>query len=281
MQFDKEDSAALLIADIIGDGTEADEDAETEQVRLQRIREGEARRKRPWHTGDSTPQCTDEVCAFDLGSHGEVRYRAQPWPPHAGEIVATGGIVWDSAQVLSKYLETLADRKALSSFSCAVELGAGLAVPSLCASRLGIPLVVATDVPARLPGIDRNIALNTPPRGAVLESRALDWGDNGGATFLQAVRAAHEEMPEGGVPLIICADVLFVDEAIPPLVAVIVALSAPGTVVLSCCEHRWDGAVAFYKQLQDAGFTVREVPATEQHALYHHQDIHLYQSVRR
>lgn len=35
----------------------------------------------------------------------QVLYREQCWPPHGGEIVATGAIVWDSALVLAKYLE--------------------------------------------------------------------------------------------------------------------------------------------------------------------------------
>ena len=270
--YDKTDSAADLLSDILGDEADIDDTCE-EELRLQGIKAREALLHRPWHV-NTVPQCADGTIQTLplLDTTPPLQYRTSSWPPHGGEIVATGGIVWDAALVLSKYL-CVAKENLPSLEGVTIELGSGLGLPSIAAHLLGAPEVLCTDVKERLMPIEQNIALNREA-GRRIEAGELFWGKEG-------VEALKGRYGCEKVPLVLCSDVLFNDEAVAPLVESIAALSSPGTVVLSCCEHRWEGALKFYPALEKAGFEVAEVPQEDQHSLYHHSSIHLYRSVKK
>jgi pentatricopeptide repeat protein len=45
---------------------------------------------------------------------------------------------------------------------------------------------------------------------------------------------------------------------------------------ISCCEHRWDGALRFYELMQRKGFTCTRVPRKEMDPVYGGDDFFLY-----
>lgn len=81
--------------------------------------------------------------------------------------------------------------------------------------------------------------------------------------------------------VILCSDVLFSDAAIPPLIATINAISTTGTTVITCCEHRWEGAKMFYRLLEEEGFTVSAIPLDAQHSVYRHFSIHMHRATKQ
>lgn len=86
------------------------------------------------------------------------------------EVCPHFGVVWPSALALC---ELLCERSQTSKPTSILELGCGLALPSLIARKLGIPKVVATDRHALVPHfLERNAALNRLPK---VEWRPLDW----------------------------------------------------------------------------------------------------------
>jgi SAM-dependent methyltransferase len=256
-----------------------DDDADAEAARFLLIRERERKARRPWRDGSlPTPNVSDHPTTLTLGlsrlpdsagpTHTSITFAECTFPPHGGEIVATGSIAWDSSLVLAQYLATN-EVTALVKGARVIELGAGIAIPSLACAALGAATVYATDVEARLALIRSNIRLNATLAG--LCGEVLPWGDEGAAASV------------GGrtFDVVLCSDVLFSDEAIEPLVKSIDAVTAPTGTVFSCCEHRFAGALAFYTALRNRGFTVSRVPLEEQHPLYHHESIHLFRAVRR
>ena len=104
-----------------------------------------------------------------------------------------------------------------------IELGAGLAVPSLACHVLGAPFVVATDVEERISLIESNLRLNSSLKqdSCTITTAALRWGD------LEATRAvgAHS------FDVVLCSDVLFSDAAIDPLVDAIDDVASRTAVV--------------------------------------------------
>ena len=109
-------------------------------------------------------------------------YREQTFPPHGGEIVATGNIVWDSALVLASYLSCVSE---LVAGRRVIELGAGLGIPSLACHHLGAQLAVATDMPSRITLIEQNQSLNRHEEESTrLTARVLAWGEEREAAAL-------------------------------------------------------------------------------------------------
>lgn len=91
------------------------------------------------------------------------------------------GVVWPSARALAEYLAEALGKSAASNLSGAIrvlEMGCGLAIPSLLAARLGVPAgiqVTATDFhPEVIHFLSRNLALNGIEEGKV-EYLRLDW----------------------------------------------------------------------------------------------------------
>ena len=80
-----------------------------------------------------------------------------------------GGILWDGAFLLAKYVSQLdmAGRRT-------IELGAGTALPSIVACAHGAS-VVATDLPALLPLATSNFAENAAQMQANYQVEPLNW----------------------------------------------------------------------------------------------------------
>eukprot|EP00927_Polykrikos_kofoidii_P080321 TRINITY_DN77197_c0_g1_i1.p1 TRINITY_DN77197_c0_g1~~TRINITY_DN77197_c0_g1_i1.p1 ORF type:complete len:298 (-),score=47.45 TRINITY_DN77197_c0_g1_i1:23-916(-) len=266
-----------------------EEDEDDVKRRFEEIRHREQAAVRSWrslpeHSQDLSPET---VRCLELGKFGSIAYRVRTWPPPKGcDIVVTGGVLWDAALVLCKYMERETDRALAfsheSKMACVssvvgrrvIELGAGLGLPSLVAQKLGAKEVVATDMAVNLDLLRQNIGLNITTGDDIgdvsLHATALCWGDSDVIGALTA---------PGKFDTILCSDVIYNDCALSPLTETILALSGLGTIVLTCCEHRFEGAPRFYALLEEVGFEVSAVPWTEMHQTYRHETIHLYRSV--
>jgi hypothetical protein len=74
---------------------------------------------------------------------------------------------------------------------------------------------------------------------------------------------------------IIASDLVYIEEAVAPLVESLVRLSGPDTVLLYAWEDRKPRLEALFFSLLDAHFTRREVPFLALHPEYRAYDIHI------
>lgn len=114
------------------------------------------------------------------------------------ELCPMFGVIWPSARALARRAVTadLRGRRVL-------ELGCGLALPSLAAARAGAD-VVATD---QHPDAERFLAENLARNRLHLRYARLDW-----------TAAAPPEVPERGFDVVLASDVLYTS-AMPALLA--------------------------------------------------------------
>ena len=132
--------------------------------------------------------------------------------------------IWDSAIVLARYLEKHAPR--FAGRRC-VELGAGCGLPGIVLHALGAA-VVLTDMDDNLPLLEHNVRTNCD-----------DTANGGAANGAARVAALHwgctlsdEVARDGPYDLIVATDVLYVHEAVGPLVETLVALATDSTELL-------------------------------------------------
>jgi predicted nicotinamide N-methyase len=160
---------------------------------------------------------------FDLDEF--LPYWAEPWP---------------SGLALARYLATLdlAGRRVL-------ELGCGLALPSLTAARRGAEVLATDWAPEALELVTENATVN----GVRVETALLDWGTGAPA----------------GLPrfeLVVAADVLYEERNAAPLLRVLQATVAEeGTAVVADPGRRH--ATAFFDGAESAGWVLEAVQATE------------------
>jgi len=84
------------------------------------------------------------------------------------------GTVWDSARALSAQL--LAEPQAAISDKSFLEIGCGLAIPSMTLLKLGAGKVIATDLHPDVPGfLERNFSANNLSGHPAFSYRSLDW----------------------------------------------------------------------------------------------------------
>ena len=137
-------------------------------------------------------------------------------------------VLWRSGVALAREL----DGEALDGLRV-VELGCGLAVPSIAAARAGAT-VLATDASTEaLPLVERNAREN----GVRVQTAALDWAEPG--TLVR----------RGPFDLVLAADVLYEQESVEPLLALLPRLApevwladpgrAPADVFLARARERW------------------------------------------
>ncbi|KDO26109.1 hypothetical protein SPRG_08470 [Saprolegnia parasitica CBS 223.65] len=141
------------------------------------------------------------------------------------DIAHVGGTVWDAGVVLSHYLDTLGSITMKG--KRLVELGAGTALPSIIAARLGAN-VVATDMSDVLPYTNAAIAANTTQCDAI-QAVELVWGRHGAGLKAIAHRACD---------YIVAADVVYNETYFDALQETLRALSSPATRILICFEQR-------------------------------------------
>ncbi|RUP46988.1 putative methyltransferase-domain-containing protein [Jimgerdemannia flammicorona] len=175
--------------------------------------------------------------------------------------VRTAGSIWDCGIILSKYLEKQATTLLLRGRRI-IELGAGKSLPGLSAAILGAR-VTLTDAPGVVPLIRRIVALNGldaqlrgPEVGAVERVEALDWIERD--QYLLTILPPTEELFD----LILCADVVWVEYLIEPLVATLSALArTSATQILLAHQTRSTRVDArLFAELNRIGFEHEAVP---------------------
>jgi len=154
-------------------------------------------------------------------------------PDHRGH--QTGGIVWETAFLLSMYLVDVYDKKnpqrPAQPVHSIVEVGAGCGLLGLVLAQEWGARVTLTDTPTATATLLRNTAANKavlrPP--AVAEAKVLRWDEVGDREALDL-----ESKPE----LIIGTDVVFTTWLVEPLLATMHALAKPETVIYLCLQTR-------------------------------------------
>ena len=127
---------------------------------------------------------------------------AVEWAP----VAPYWAVLWRSGVALARELEgggaPLRGRRV-------VELGCGLAVPSIAAARAGASVLATDTCPEALELAERNAAAN----GVRIDTAALDWGKRGAA-------------PAGGpFDLALAADVLYERGSVAPLLSLLPRLA--------------------------------------------------------
>ncbi|KAL4447760.1 hypothetical protein ABPG75_004979 [Micractinium tetrahymenae] len=132
---------------------------------------------------------------------------------HQARFKATGfaSTVWDSSIVLAKFFEKHPQR--CVGKRC-LDLSAGCGLPGLVLVRLGAASVTATDLGPNLPLLRKNSDAN----GCGLRVEEHFWG-------------TPVDTLEPPFDIVVACDVMYIAEAVPPLVASLVALSGPATEV--------------------------------------------------
>ncbi len=161
----------------------------------------------------------------------------------------TGLQLWAASLVLSHWLVEMRERVANVPV---LELGAGCGLCGIVAAKVcGSGPVILTDLaPRAMDNLAHNLAINElgEPRA---RAHVLDWRDPTSWPPAQ--------------PLVIGADLVYCDEAVPSLVRVVVTLTAPGGAFLYVApETNRQGEADFLERLVGEGLScqVSDVPDT-------------------
>jgi predicted nicotinamide N-methyase len=122
------------------------------------------------------------------------------WAP----IAPYWSVLWRSGIALAREL----DRMALDGLRI-VELGCGLAVPSIAAARAGATVLATDSCPDALARAQRNAALN----GAALETTTVDWAE------------PDDLVARGPFDVVLAADVLYERTSVHPLLRLLPCLA--------------------------------------------------------
>lgn len=154
--------------------------------------------------------------------------------------------VWEAALHLCGYLE---DQSVELRGKRIIELGAGTGVVGIVAARLGA-VVTLTDLPLALPQLQANVSANMPSSGwpsAPPTVLPLSWGED------------HMNFPSDW-DLVLCADIIYLQETYPLLVETLAHLCKNGAVVYLSSkmrkEHKTPG---FYEEYLPSRFDVELV----------------------
>ncbi|CCG82618.1 Putative uncharacterized protein [Taphrina deformans PYCC 5710] len=207
---------------------------------------------------------SDSTYAVDVTSSCRLTLAHDP-------LVGTGGLLWPAGEVLARYL--LTPSPSLDPAAClrdkkVVEVGSGTGVVGLsCAQTLDLGLrghLILTDLPAVLPILRRNVALNG--LAPAVSVRPLAWGQPVGPDLANC-------------DVVLAADCVYLEHLFQPLLDTLLALMLrPGAVAYLAYKKRRRADARFFKLLRK-DFFVREVdvepPRREK------QGIHVYQVIRR
>lgn len=159
------------------------------------------------------------------------------------------GTVWDAALVLCAFLESQPGREMIKDAKC-IELGAGTAIVSIAASRLGAGSVVATDLDRCLSFMKQNIGMNVDMENC--SAMELDWDKT-------------ESLPEElkNFDWVFCADCVYDPSYIESLTKTILALDPKRGVIVSnerrVHDSNAEAEKQFIRALLDAGYTGKAV----------------------
>ena len=142
----------------------------------------------------------------------------------------TGLNTWDGSIVLAKYLEL---HPQLVVGKTVLELGSGTGLVGIAASLLGAEVSVLTDLNYTLANLVSNIKRNVAAEYSVgkVVARPLDW-TNPDTYITPSDLSGDVKSVDRHWNVILGADVVWVEELVPPLVAALRSLSGPDTVVL-------------------------------------------------
>lgn len=169
--------------------------------------------------------------------------------------------VWDSSIVLAKYLERHADGRVVG--KRVLELGAGCGLASAAAIVLGARRVAATDLEENLPLLRANLAKCTPAYARRRVSvDALRWGHS---------------LPDVEFDLVLGADLMYIDEAVPALIETLVTACAwtSGGVAIFAYGRNRTAEPRFTSAIRARGFGVRVIGKEELHPTYTCDDVTL------
>jgi predicted nicotinamide N-methyase len=155
------------------------------------------------------------------------KLEAEGRPELLEELCPYFGVIWPSARGLTEYLERNQFRKGIKTPSHAIELGCGLAVPSLLVASKGCP-VLATDMHPEVPSfLARNAALNHVAYRDIASPE--QWTRSSGIlSYCHYDWRNLDRIPEMSVPLVIASDVLYEKEQPFQLARLFDRLIAPG-----------------------------------------------------
>ncbi|XP_042553274.1 protein-lysine methyltransferase METTL21C [Dipodomys spectabilis] len=159
-------------------------------------------------------------------------------------IESYGAVVWPGAMALCQYLEEHTEELKLRDAKV-LEIGAGPGLVSIVASILGAQ-VTATDLPDVLGNLQYNLLRNTLAHTAhVPEVRELVWGDE-----------LEQKLPKSDFyyDYVLASDVVYHHYFLDKLLATMVHLCQPGTVLLWANKFRFSTDYEFldkFKQVFD------------------------------
>lgn len=166
--------------------------------------------------------------------------------------VLTGAWVWDSAFILSQYIVTQVRHEPKFSLrnKTVLELGAGMGLPGLTASKLGANRVVLTDLAPLLEGLKNNVDVNgLSDRVEVCE---LVWGSN-------VLPNPLREFVQNKVDLVLMSDLFYDPSLMAPLAKTLKMVCGNETLIWSVTEVR-ESTNDCVNELASHEFEVKELP---------------------
>ncbi|GJN15226.1 hypothetical protein PR202_gb02120 [Eleusine coracana subsp. coracana] len=192
-----------------------------------------------------------------------------------------GTSVWPSSLVLVKFAERCLGDPALPfadvlqfSGTRAVELGSGCGPAGLGLSRLGLADFVLTDIAAVLPALRRNLRRNRSHLPRKPRVAQLHWNCPAQLAAL-ATRRRFD--------LVVAADVVYVQESVPHLIAAMDALSDAerGVVLLGYQIRSPEAHQAFWNAVPTAFPVIEKVPREHLDPDYAYEESEVYILRRR
>lgn len=160
------------------------------------------------------------------------------------------GKVWPSGRALAELL-ALPERRAALPGKRVLELGCGLALPSLAAARLGAAECVATDFHPDIPAfLEENLRLNAVPEGRVRYLR-VDWREP------EAIRASLGAGALGRFDWVLASDVLYEAAQAQALAEAVELFTAPGGARILIADPGRPYLQAFCDEMRKRGYAER------------------------
>ena len=195
--------------------------------------------------------------------------------------------VWDSSIVVAKMIEM---RMAEYAGKACLDLSAGCGLPAAVLAALGsCKAVVATDLPANLPLLRRNMeravecrrehGQQTPRSGPVVAVIPHTWGEDVAPLLAAAGLLDDGHHPRRAFDRVFLCDGMYISEpaVVRQLVASVAALVDRGTGEAVVSHGRNRGAEgAFLDEARLLGMRVDEVPARELHPDYVCNDVSVF-----
>ncbi|XP_024526197.1 protein N-lysine methyltransferase METTL21A [Selaginella moellendorffii] len=183
----------------------------------------------------------------------------------------TGAVVWDSAVILTKFLEHAVDSGMLElqGKKC-VELGAGCGLAGCVAALLGAR-VILTDLPDRLRLLQKNVDENVScfaARGSACV-RELSWGDE-----------IDKEVIDPSPDYVIASDVIYNEKAVQDLLDTLEKLCDSKTLVIIAGELRNDAVLEYFLERALHRFSIGRLATNFWHPSYKSQRVVLYALTR-